>query len=89
MINLKNILDKVGWSKSDITKIYVGRSHDCRCGCCGDYFYKGSSGFDEVIAELEDGVNPAHDWCDEDVGVNYVNVDLAGTDDQCYCLYND
>ena len=86
---LKEILDKTGWSESDIKKVYSGKSHTCRCGCQGDYFGRGSPEFDEIMAEIKEGVMLDHGFSDDDIGPGYVNLDLAGTDDMCYCLYTD
>ena len=90
-MTLEEILNLADWVESDITKVYVGKSHVCRCGCCGDYFYKGSEEFDKVISDLKDGVHLIHDFTDSDLGVNYINIDTDDTTDEgeCVCLYND
>ena len=88
-INLIDILKKANWTEADITKVYVGKSHECRCGCCGDYFKKGEPGFAEAISQLKAGVEPWHDFGEDDIGPNYINVDLDEDEDTCICLYND
>lgn len=88
MTKLDEILKLNGWNESDITKIYYGKSHCCRCGCRGTYHERGSRGFTKAMNALKRGVL-AMPTSKDDVGSNYINIDLEYTNDKCYCLYND
>ena len=88
-ITLQDVLAKANWSESDITKVYVGKSHACRCGCCGDYFKRGEPEFEEALNKLREGIDPVHEFGPDDIGPNYVNVDTDEAEDTCICLYND
>ena len=88
-ITLQDVLAKANWSESDITKVYVGKSHCCRCGCQGDYFKRGESEFEKALNELRKGIDLVHDFGPDDIGSNYINVDTDEVEDTCICLYND
>lgn len=88
MKNLIEILKLNNWKESDITQIYYGKSHACRCGCCGTYHERGSRGFTKALNALKRGVL-ALPTSKDDVGSNYININLEYTNDRCYCLYND
>lgn len=60
----------------EITKVYVGGDRVCRCGCAGDYFYKGEPGFDRRVKRF------MKLWADyapfvNDVGDDYRNITTA------------
>lgn len=85
---LEKILAHVGWKEDSIKRLYYGKSHCCRCGCGGKYHERGSRGFKRYMNMLKRGVMLAHDWTKADISSRcYVNVDLAGTNDRCICLY--
>ena len=87
-ITLNEILNMLGWTEADIEKIYYGKSHACRCGCCGNYFRPGERGFNRHMNSLRRGVLKAHEFELFDIDVAcYINIDLAYTNDRCICLY--
>jgi len=88
-MKLDEILRLAGWTEDSVTRLYVGKSHACRCGCCGDYFDRGTPEFEEAMQKLRDGVELVHDFGPDDLGPNYVNVDTDEDEDTCICLYND
>ena len=53
--NLNETLAKAGWTEDDITRIYHGGDHVCRCGCAGRYFDRGSHGFTRALNALKKG----------------------------------
>lgn len=55
--NLDETLAAFGWKESDITKIYHGGDHVCRCGCAGNYFDRGTRGFTRALNALRRGFN--------------------------------
>jgi len=88
-MNLDEILKLVNWKQSDITRLYYGKSHCCRCGCGGTYHDRGTPGFKRYINQLLRGVELAHPFQKDDIDAGcYVNIDLAFTNDRCICLYN-
>lgn len=87
-MKLDEILKLNNWNESDITRIYYGKSHTCRCGCHGTYHERGSRGFTKAINALKRGVL-VMPISKDDVGDNYININIEYTNDKCYCLYND
>jgi len=85
-VSIDDFLKLAGWDVDDITTIYYGKDHACRCGCCGTYCDDVSKGFKLRIAKLQKGVLVEGEVVAED---NHINIPLAYTDDKCYCLYND
>lgn len=45
-------LYKAGKSFDDITKVYRGKDNYCRCGCGGNYYYKGEKGFTRAVNQM-------------------------------------
>lgn len=87
-MKLDEILRLNNWNKSNITRIYYGKSHACRCGCNGTYHERGSIGFVKAINALKHGVL-VMPISKDDIGSNYININIEYTNDKCYCLYND
>lgn len=50
---LTNELMKIGKKISDITSIYHGRDHQCRCGCSGTYYSPDDSEFITILGKIE------------------------------------
>lgn len=48
-MNLNELLQKHGRTVADVTKIYSGLEHCCRCGCGGKYFEPGDRGFARAL----------------------------------------
>ena len=101
-MNIEKILETIDKKPEDIVKIYRGRDHHCRCGCGGDYFYRGRDDeFNEILDEimsddfipLEAGTEMYSEddgpfECDGvDVKKSYINIPYDCTTDECYCLY--
>lgn len=88
MITLDEILkeDPKQRSTNSITRVYRGRDHACRCGCCGNYYEKGEKGFTRAYNQLKKGVE-----CVEKIeyGTNYINVPYDYDRDYCLCIYFD
>lgn len=90
MKTLTEILTLVGWSESNVKRLYYGKSHCCRCGCGGTYHDRGTRGYTRYMNMLKRGVQLAHPFEAEDIDKTcYVNIDLANTNDRCICLYVD
>ena len=102
-MKLDELLSRCGWTEDSITKIYHGYDHCCRCGCGGTYHERGSVGFKRALNRIKSDkfiVRPTGDIhyapvhhenvkCEGiDKGGNYINIPEAGTNDKCYCLYN-
>lgn len=53
-MKLQEMFDKLGckWKIEDITKIYSGLDHCCRCGCGGEYYERGTVGFKRILSKL-------------------------------------
>lgn len=51
-MTLDCILAPAGWKPEDITKIYSGLDHCCRCGCGGKYYDRGTIGFKRILNKL-------------------------------------
>ena len=64
------------FTKEDVTKIYFGGNHCCRCGCKGEYFYPNSDpksfnrNFNRGIKLLVEMFDE-NEWDD---GGTYVNI---------------
>ena len=54
-MKLDEILKPAGWKVEDITRIYSGLDHCCRCGCGGKYHDKGTTGFKRILNKLIKG----------------------------------
>ena len=56
-----------------VTKIYLGKDRNCRCGCGGEYVYRGEPKFESRLKtftrKLVDYTPGKHD-----VDSNYINV---------------
>lgn len=86
-------------SKIEITKIYHGKDHACRCGCCGRYFEKGDKGFTRAINTLnsdtfkcfENRVELSTYQNVHDGKVlpteGWINIPYDYDNDKCYCVY--
>lgn len=88
-INGKNIenflMDK------NIIKIY-----SCRCGCGGNYFYKGDNGFDEYLKIAFNRCNSMREsskrvqdnfFMEEPKGQEEGYINIPMPKNQCYCIY--
>ena len=67
-----------------ITRLYYGTDHACRCGCCGNYFEPGDRGFKMHMNKLARLAEPAGEVESDDV---YVNIPTDADRDKCVCLY--
>ena len=83
---LDEILERAKWKVDDITRIYYGKDHACRCGCMGKYHEKGSKYFKTCLTKLANGVfaEGVIEYLD-----NNINIPICGSNDKCYCIYND
>ena len=70
---------------SQITRLYYGTDHACRCGCCGSYFEPGSRGFKLHMNKLARLAEPAGKVESEDDVP--VNIPTDADRDKCVCLY--
>ena len=70
---------------SQITSLYYGTDHACRCGCSGSYFEPGSRGFKLHMNTLARLAEPAGKVESEDDV--YVNIPTDADRDKCVCLY--
>ena len=100
-MNLTTTLSTIGKTTADIVKIYHGKDHACRCGCCGRYFEPGELGFKRAMnAILKDSFTPLEPftevidkwgsiWKSDGLEVNddYVNIPYDRDHDKCYTLY--
>lgn len=80
-----------GKTFGNISKIYHGKDHWCRCGCGGKYFYPGSRGFARALNTLKRGIRTFKDkvvYFNGEIAT-YLNVPEADRENKCYCLYFD
>jgi len=86
----------------DITRIYHGKDHECRCGCKGRYFERGTAGFKRALSTIQsDEFSPLkkgdsmwHSQCRRwtltqgvEVDDGYINIPYDAEHDKCYTLY--
>lgn len=71
----------------EITKIYRGRDHACRCGCCGKYYYPGDKGFTRAVNEINK--NDEYYLFGNSIGKTYINIPYDVDRDMCLCVYFD
>lgn len=85
-------------SKVEVTKIYHGKDHACRCGCCGRYFEKGDKGFTRAINKLNSDnfscfenqvqVDTSDIRPDYEYSQGWINIPYdPNITDKCYCVY--
>lgn len=80
---------------ADISRLYVGKNHWCRCGCGGNYHEKDTPGFKRAISRLMKPetvpLSTADDSIDFRMGTQeaYMNIPLANRTNRCICLYFD
>lgn len=86
-MTLNEILTKYNRKMEDITKIYRGLDHHCRCGCGGVYHYAGSRGMKMAITKMNKETFMPSDQVD--AGPNYINIPYDYNKDLCYCVYFD
>lgn len=55
ILDFNKLLETAGWKEEDISRIYHGGDHVCRCGCAGRYFERGSRGFTRALNALKRG----------------------------------
>lgn len=101
-MRLEETLAQFGHKIEDITKIYHGKDHNCKCGCAGRYFSREDRGFKLALSKMQkDKFQPlvkgedmwfsqACKWGTTD-GVTgdeiYVNIPYGRESDKCYTLY--
>ena len=85
-MTLNEILNQAGRSLEDIKEIYHGRDHACRCGCCGNYFDRGSRGFTRAINQMNKPEFKNYE-VNAPEGKNYINISYDDYNDKCYCVY--
>lgn len=102
-MNIDEILKSSGRDLNDVTRIYHGYDHSCRCGCGGKYFDRGSRGFTRSINALRKpgttclgpgtGVTTRHGEHIVSNGLvagrTYINIPYDAARDKCYTLYFD
>jgi hypothetical protein len=85
-MTLNELLINKGKSVKDITQIYRGKDHACRCGCCGRYFKAGEKGFTRAINEM----SKTDFYCfNVEYGDTYINIPYDYDNDKCFCIYFD
>ena len=103
-MNITETLAQANLTIEDITRIYHGKDHECRCGCKGRYFEKGTAGFKRALRTIQsDKFSPLkkgdrmmhsqrHCWVEtEGVEVDdcFINIPYDAEHDKCYTLYFD
>ena len=78
------ILKEANREEKDITRVYHGLDHWCRCGCGGRYFDKGERGFTRALNAMKKA-----DFKTDNVeqGETWINIPEALKDNNCYCIY--
>lgn len=71
----------------EITEIYRGRDHACRCGCCGKYYTPEDKNFKRLVNEINK--NDAYYLTDNRIGETYINIPYDKERDMCFCVYFD
>ena len=92
---LEELLSKLGVSESQITEIYSGKDHDCRCGCKGTYTKPEYRSYKRILNALkktfiDNTVRTLEvEYSDlSDGSVDYINIPNGDAyKDHCYCLY--
>ena len=89
VITFKDLLAKAGKTEDDIEKIYHGKDHHCRCGCGGNYFYKGvdKAGYTRAVNKMKDPTFESYNIEGDPYGGDYINIPDANRDNMCYCIY--
>lgn len=87
-VDFYGILKEANREEKDITKVYHGKDHWCRCGCGGNYFDKGERGFTRAMNLMKKGY-PKFSTSNVEAGPNYINIPDDGADNMCYCIYFD
>lgn len=87
MINLNKILEQHNLKAEEITKIYYGGDHVCRCGCKGHYADRGTPLFKRYLRKMAE-----MDVVDEiEIAGNkyWLNIPVDNSMDigKCFCLY--
>lgn len=89
-MTLNEILKANGRKLEDITQIYRGKDHWCRCGCGGTYFERNrpedARGFKRAINQMN---KPDFETWDVEVGDTYINIPYDADNDKCFCVYFD
>lgn len=89
-MNLVKLLATKNQTVDDITQIYYGLNHHCRCGCGGTYVKKTDPEFKEFLDNIQDDDFDIGDY--EEIGHEhgYLNIPEGFIEDNmCYCLYFD
>jgi hypothetical protein len=91
-ISFEDLLKKFGRTEDEIEKIYHGKDHWCRCGCGGNYFYRGveteKRGFNRALSSLKKETFESFDIEYHDYGGGaWLNIPKANQDNKCYCIY--
>lgn len=86
-MTISEILATNNRSLKDVTKIYRGLDHHCRCGCGGKYHSVDSRGFKIAITKMsKSDFEPV---AEVEIGPNYINIPYDYDKDLCYCIYFD
>lgn len=89
----EQIIAFYGLDLSQLTRIYSGKNHCCRCGCGGRYFEKSDKSFQSVLARLErmmrDNCKDSEEAdCGRDGAGGWVNIPYGHPrSNKCYCLF--
>jgi hypothetical protein len=83
---LQPALEELGFTLTDIKRIYHGKDEYCRCGCGGRYFSNNSRGFALARNKMINGVAATKVVFDTQYR-SWLNVSLANQDNKCYCIY--
>jgi len=84
MTNFEKTVEAAGKKVEDVTKIYRGKDHACRCGCRGHYYERGTEGFERIIKAMNKAV-----LAEEEIEVydNFINVPFDIKNDKCFTIY--
>jgi len=83
-MTLNEVLKKFNRTAEEITDVYHGRDHACRCGCCGNYFKPGERGFTRAINRMN---KDDFECFNLEAGTTYINIPYDWDNDKCYCVY--
>lgn len=87
-MTLYEILNSNGRKFEDITQIYRGKDHYCRCGCGGKYFKPGERGFKRAVTQMnKSDFTPLA--VEAPAGYRFINIsyDNSTREGKCFCLY--
>lgn len=71
---------------SKVTKVYLGKDRVCRCGCAGEYVYRGEPKFEKRVANFARKLAD-YTLTQDDLGDNFMNVSYGN--DRALTVYFD